>query len=1758
MSRRSSRRVRPSSTTRSIASQPPAAGKRSAPAGVTGSPSSLQFGIESLERRVLFAINNGTLGDPNSTVLDSAANSGTVEFQQGTPAVTIRVTYHDVVAQLVGLAVGTGDNVMPDVDLVPATLMPPTIVPNIFKIYIAASDLTSFISISEVDALNTSGTPRHENPFSGSVGTLKVNNASSIGDPTFSFSTVGGQVLIGNLYNGTFDANVPLWEPVDDQGNPISAGPLGIYPGSGGAPFTAGIEMAPTNLLTGAPNDISELLIGGTIFGDVSIPAAPAGTAALGASQGGNVGLFYAGEIFTGDADGVFQAPATEADTQTPNFTIGGDVRDLYTYGSIGGDPGGLNVTNGHYFTGFDATIAGTVGDIYQNDGSLLGTFDVQHSPLIYGLPETLYPETEVEYINKGSITVGDDFEGNLLQSDQLYPKLGAPFTNNSATTPQYLGSLTSADPNTGALITDASGNIVYNAYVSGTVQASAPNPETDDYYAIPLMAGQTISITLTNPDAQLNARLLDPDGRVVASDENDVNAAFTLTQPFAYTADRPGEYVIDVRNVAAVQEDSPYSLLISGQGNLGLGTVAANGGAIYDGGYNDGFRVDNGDLGALIAGITISSGTAQGEPANPSSTLTPATTINVANGNLRELMAPSIGLLDPITGLFGFGPFLLVPNGGVGWVDATDPAGFLDLNTNYQPELQYGLNSYQPGTPVGGNFQVIQGAGVMLLDIATDKGIGDILANTVGASNNPGFIEVNADNSGNDGIIDLFDVTGNLGNLAAGGPAIVTNTGGDVRYMTVGGEVFQDSFFGGGSPSSTSYSAGEAATIVDDSGTSMVFTPTGVGSTTTVTDANGNSTVVTTGASLTLQTYGIRDKGGVVVISVASTGGLNVASSGTAGQNSQAEIGLITVSGTAPPVTFASTVTTTANGQTATSSTDKNGEPVLTDTTNTPELTTDAAGNAIDAPLFGVMITGPASTDVLRVVVDGDNNANFIENLTQGGELGGIEVGSVGTILSEGTIGLLRSSTGAALLPSNNFFAIGIAPGNTFPFVAQSSGVVVASNVYNIQAYQGLGNIFVEDSAEFVTANSNVKLSGTTFEGINAPVVADGSLLNVRIGQGILPTGTGLVGLSGLFAMGDIGSVTNAGINSDIRGDIISETKIDNVSLNNGSIIGASIAVIESFDEISPLSSGIIVTGIPSSITAPTYAIGNVNVQGGGGIIGSFFAATSMDSITVGSKGFGILECRIECNGNGVINAITAGGYGIRQVTINAGASLNSLVATGNGSQLSVATFSSDLRQSESANLDPYFDTTPNQLTDLDAFLGTSATHPIITSVTDTGAIADVTAFGTTTLGTVSAQTIRTSIPLLTLASPLNPVIPVLGGSFGANFPMSFAFAGNTGAILVRGIIDGLQLTTGTLGRFVPGGSVSRCGLAVSGAINRLVIHGNYGQTFTSPFSGLTVPDSYIDALGPSGSIGVLKISGALNGDVTANGNIGSITIGGNVVGSITVLGQTKGLALGTIRIGGTLSSGSLVIDGSAKSIITSGSLGSLGDNLTVTGSLGSLSVGSNHGLKGSDLALNLNVEEGLGKLTVFGRIDGAVHVAGNLGKLQVTNDGSSPNIISGAMTVDGAIGTAKVIGGSVAADITANSDIGSFTIRGGSVLANDVITTRIGTLKKFTLIGNHDGGLFGSIDAPNSVNGTILVNGDFGDGTNAASILAYSASKIAITGMMAASTSITTTAGLASLEIDGGLGTGATVTGHPIGKQKIAGINLGTITSD
>jgi hypothetical protein len=732
----------------------------------------------------------------------------------------------------------------------------------------------------------------------------------------------------------------------------------------------------------------------------------------------------------------------------------------------------------------------------------------------------------------------------------------------------------------------------------------------------------------------------------------------------------------------------------------------------------------------------------------------------------------------------------------------------------------------------IGGDYQVVSAATTFQATLLANRSIGVTRAGNM-APATPSIITANADEQNDDGIIDLIDVAGDLGTLDAGGPAITTGPGGNLRYFNVGGNVFRDAFFGGGVQEPTTYDPGEKVTLRDDSGATMNFTPFPVVRNPLFTP--GGTNPATLAPSLTITAYGIRGSGGVAVINLTSTGSVEVGAGGGRGAASHAEIGLLQTTGTGNPV-----IRNTNDGSLVFS------QPTNPRDTNSVNL--------------DVLLDGSGTLDVFKVEA---NSATSIRNETDGEILNVDALGGTIGALSATNIGIGVNHTGAAVNPIQTI-------SNAYPFNQQHVGIV-SGNVLNVQASAAVGNLNITGDIGNVTANAGGRHTTGTFEGIAGPIVATGQINSVDIGDGILPSGSGNFSKAGIYAQGTIGSVSNRGLGSDIRGDIISGSNIGSISLHDGAIIGNKIYVASVFTAAERFAGTIVLPDDTDTTSTPSFEIGSISVNGRGGIIGSDIEAADIGDIGV-HGGFGILDSNIADAADGTINSIVAEGYGIRGVTIDGGSFLNTLSASARPKNVSTAEYSPSVLYSERVAIDPFFDLAPSRETDLDLYLGTSARRPQVKHVTDTGVIADTTATGNRNAGTIFASQIRTS---------------------------AFDIANQISSIETRGVVEGLQITTGHLKSYYSGDSSFSLNFSVAGTIDLIHVNGDVDDT------------SNIKALGPSAKITEFIVDGTMNGDLSSANNLHELLIGKDLGATSLVKAKTLDIKrirhniFGTIQIG-------------------------------------------------------------------------------------------------------------------------------------------------------------------------------------------------------------------------------------------------------------
>jgi len=378
-----------------------------------------------------------------------------------------------------------------------------------------------------------------------------------------------------------------------------------------------------------------------------------------------------------------------------------------------------------------------------------------------------------------------------------------------------------------------------------------------------------------------------------------------------------------------------------------------------------------------------------------------------------------------------------------------------------------------------------------------------------------------------------------------------------------------------------------------------------------------------------------------------------------------------------------------------------------------------------------------------------------------------------------------------------------------------------------------------------------------------------------------------------------------------------------------------------------------------------PLLDLGNINITGNGGIIGTLVIADHIGTIAV-NGGYGIFNSIFENDTSGSIDAVRADGYGIRNTVILPGVSMGQLIATGNGQQLSTSNYSPDVRYSERVQFDPYTGYAPNFLTDINVYLGTTVTQPQNGDRTRAGVMENVNAAGARDLANVHAFQFRSIGQGLPIGTPVtNPTI--FTNPFFASL---FTFGNSIKSMTSTDLVDGLGVITGKINNLQFGADVNNLDLEISGKIAKLNINGNLAD------------GSIIYAKGNNGNIGTIRVRGNVDGTIKAQRKIGTIFIGGNLSGTLDAQNIQKVQA-------GTLNTGTLTIDGNLQNLIANGDLGSPGQNIVVHGSIGTIKAGGNYNA-------STTVEGNLKLLKVGGSITSGVKikVSGTLSSLQVGGD--------------------------------------------------------------------------------------------------------------------------------------------------------------------
>jgi hypothetical protein len=1559
----------------------------------------------------------------------------------------------------------------------------PNVGTSLYQIYVASADETAQIVIGQFSPAGTRPiTPASGdaviNPSATGGNILRVTQAQSGESNTFTITPPTGT---GVVFVGAVTRDINPNDPFEDARPlltalvPPGAG-LGLLPASSLAidPAT-GLRLVPAGVTVNG--DVDRIMIDGTVTGDV------VATVTNNSGGSGSINHFYAGWLITGQANGELQGVGP---TRPQNFRVRGDLRDLYVLSSAGTQEvvGAGAVTAPTYVTGFDLSVGGTLGGVKvgssaaRND-AWLGNFRVVNHPDEDATRGLDVPQSEIEW------RVAPDASGWDLNQ---FSNIGF-FDNDTFDTPQYLGSIAALGQQ----------DVVQ---LQGTLQHSQllqANEDFVDFYAVGLLAAQTVQVQLVTSFVGLPyVGVYDPDGRLIATDQSDVQTAFGTNgfgTTFGFTTDRPGAYRIAIAmplnyafQAALVDPTSviaPYELRMTGVGDIAVGGINAIQNMLDVGPPNAlgaSYTVEFGDLGDLRAGNSVLS-------IDPS--LTSTATVRVNTGSLRSLDGGQIGFLN---GAQLNAPVQVdVPSGSVGLVRARSAAGCLLFN------ISGSLN----GRPsIGGNYQVIDAHGIAEVELITDKGIGVMRALSM-ATTTPSIFTANFDNTGNDGIIDLIDCQGDFGTLAAGGPWISTNTGGNVRYIRVGGAAFTDIEFGGGFglPIGETYTAGVPITLKDDSGSNIQFTAIPVRSL-TVTDGTATETVQVSNP-LNVRTYAIRGSGGVVVMDINTGDSITVTGTGNRA-DATGEIGRINMGSNNPAAGVVLDMSAggpvfpdPTNFQTGFEPINPGfggdlGEPdyrrapnplILQPLPGTPgggpaitpgQLTTSLAKQDVE-----VIINGSSTVDVWDINIGDaitgpwaafDGRFSLIRNDTLNGELPNIRAASVGDIVSRGTIGMARSHVvpGLALNPLSYYedFNSATDEGN-FP-----GSVGSGDSVGNT----GYGNYYPADMGQFPTIdvrygvwiygdldeNQGAVDQATTLTTGNYAV--PGNVRSIRAGQGV---GNLIInGSIGELIANDGGS-REPGVFAGINGIVWARGHAEGGFYNAPGRTGRPSygnALQDRGGDIwfVDIGEGVSASGSGSAIRAGIYAGRHIDTIFGqdADIRGNIIAGDEWENarnfipIVLQPLPDGTADPRLFLFEPNVLNFDDS----IRRIELKNGSIINANIGHVGGMFASV----------EQSLRIQYFEN-PDEQDNPEFELGR-----VSVSGPNSGIIG--TSFQGADIGVID---VNNGFGIFNVAALL-PGNGVLGGVEADNYGIRnvlFNVGSSTNFLLAHG--DGSSVSTA---RFSP--SVRRSegyGLnqvdPLSGmAPNPLTdLHAYLGTSAATPeipgrtdtgimenvdfrgqrrFGNLeaqqiraTNPDLLPSIINFANTFGTLSVRGDINGLRMTTGQLGSFRPTADVFNlDLTVAGTIKDLL-----IKGDLADGSVIrTQGPVGNMNNIRILGRLDGDVLASGKIKRLFVGEN--ISGNISAARAGKGNAVGKLVIGGTIaEGGLNIQGNFGTFKVAGDFG---VTGSNFSVTGKLGALKV-GGNLFSSVHVGTTLGKLIVGGSIISGVTVEAQRIGSVR-------------------------------------------------------------------------------------------------------
>jgi len=777
------------------------------------------------------------------------------------------------------------------------------------------------------------------------------------------------------------------------------------------------------------------------------------------------------------------------------------------------------------------------------------------------------------------------------------------------------------------------------------------------------------------------------------------------------------------------------------------------------------------------------------------------------------------------------------------------------------------------------------------------------------------------------------------------------------------------------------------------------------------------------------------------------------------------------------------------------------------------------------------VTVTGRdllSEADIYRVEAPG-RTIDRISNNTLNGDILNVNAGSINTLYARGHIGIVDryvQGAGRLLNPTPTTWAA-----TTVNFVSEGdpryfNGVVVSGNIDTMRANGSIGDVYVGGSIDRVYADANNAIDGDgfnfrgmavatrTWDGIAGVLYAAGDIDYIAPGSGLFG-GHGGVPVGGIFSRGNIGQIVAR--NAVIGGPVMASGNIDRFTGTNTVLFDATIGAGADFSDWTLWDRARTVT---TSSTLGTMSLT------GGGILSSVIEVGVLGSLRV-TRGFGIIDSDIWAAGDATAQK------GIGSITVSGGG----IDATNNPSYGGVEGASN----------------------------GDIASGQKIGTIRVTGVGVDMTNVDIRTLRSIDGIYVQgdivANVPTM-ISAPFGirtiSANEILGlGSIGT---------GRIGSVTTRGNIEANIQADGPVSTVRIGGILLGDFEVIGpdGYIGTMTISNRAGNPVA--VAGNITSDGYIGALTVSrGDVAGAIQAGASNAQ---NQAIGRLRVSnGDLLGDVTVV-----VNVGAVRPGGGI--GNLTVSGILAGDVTTTSYYSLSTNYAVTADIGTLSVTNDvtgditvqrnnpldpndpggiirmFNLRG-DLAGDVYVEGGIGTMRMTGgRITDnglpftpRINVAlGNFNSFTLSGYGGGAPVIDDDIVVAGNFGRLNVTNGVVAGDLTVGGTLGTLTISTradlqGQVTAGNIGTANIsgpsGVVAPITAIGN-----IGRLTVVNPIAAPVTAGGNIGT--------IYARAGTAPGG------DITAGAGLNMLRITGNAQGDVTLTGGNLGTMYVMNGNL------